>query len=172
MAKTWKNSDGLYVKSGVDEATRSVAGESMFDGMYHDVEFTIQAMTSVVSAGGATAIVDDNFMFPTGARIEKCEVIVETACTGTGATLDIGLIRYDRSTELDYNGIVAAQILSTLTPAGTITTHTAGSTYAGALLGTTTANPGYLTINYNTAAYTAGKVVVRIFWRKPVNVTA
>lgn len=172
MAKTWFNNDKLYLKTGVDEATRSVAGEYDFDGMYHDVEFTIQDMTKVVSAGGVTAIVDDNFFFPTGARIDKCEVVVETACTGTGATLDIGLIRTDRSTELDYNGIVAAEILSTLTPAGTLTTHTAGSTYAGALMGTTTANPGYLTINYNTAAYTAGKIVVRIFWRKPVNVTA
>lgn len=172
MANTWMNSDGLYLKTGTAEATRSVAGEMRFDGEYHEVTFTIQDMTKIAAAGGVAAIVDDNYVFPTGARIDKCEVVTETGATGTGATLDIGLMRLDRVTELDYNGIVAGQILSTMATAGLTTTTTTGSTYAGALMGTTTANPGYLTINYNTAAYTLGKIMVRISWRKPVNMTA
>lgn len=170
MSKTWNNGDGLYLKTGTDEAARSVAGEYEFDGEYHLVELVIQAMTGLTSSA---VIQDDNFFFPTGARVDKVEVITETAATSGGsATLDIGLQRYDRSTELDYNGLLAAVAITSHDAAGETVTYTAGVSGAGALVGTTLANPGYLTANYNTAAYTAGKLVIRIFWRKPVNATS
>jgi hypothetical protein len=49
---------------------------------------------------------------------------------------------------------------------GETVTHTNGTTYAGALVGTTVgANPGYLAADYDTAAFTDGTVLIRIYYR-------
>lgn len=163
---TWMNSDGLYLTTGVDEGALSKAGEYRHDGAWHCVEVTIPDMTAL----GTAAAIQDNVTFvPKGARIEKIELVTETACTSGGsATLNVGLIRRDRSTELDYDGFIAAGALATFNAAGETVEYTAGSTAAGALVGTTLANNGYITADYDTAAFTAGKVVIRVFYRFPV----
>lgn len=166
MANTWMNSDGLYLKTGTSEAALSTAGEYELDGTYHVVEVTIHDMTAL---GTAAAIQDDVTFIPKNARIEKLELVTETACTSGGsATLNVGLIRRDRSTELDYDGLISAGALATFNAAGETVTYTAGTTAAGALVGTTLSNSGYLTADYDTAAFTAGKVVIRVFYRFPV----
>lgn len=161
---TWMNSDGLYIKFGVDEATDGVGGEYRTNGPQRLAEVKL----TLTSAGLSPAIVDDNVWLPKGARIEKVEVVTETAATSGGlATLNVGLQRNDRSTELDYDGLVAALALASIDTAGETNVLTKGSTGAGALLGTSLANPGYLTFDYDTAAFTAGVVKVRIYWSKP-----
>ena len=166
MANTWMNSDGLYLKTGTQEAVLSTSGAYRNDGNYHVVEMTIHDMTDL---GTAAAIQDDVTFLPKNARIEKLELVTETACTSGGsAVLNVGLQRRDRSTELDYDGLIAAAALSTFNAAGETVTFTAGSTAAGALVGTTLAYNGYLTADYDTAAFTAGKVVIRVFYRFPV----
>lgn len=157
----WLNSDGLYVKFGADEATPGKAGETNIAGDRREIVAEISAMTALTVTPGAT-ILDDNVWLPKNARIEEVEVEVVTACTGATATLDIGLIRSDRSTQLDYNGLVAAAAVATLDTAGKRLNLIAGSTAAGALIGTTLSNNGLFVANYNTAAFTAGAIRVRV----------
>jgi hypothetical protein len=160
---TWNNSDGLYIRYGTDEADTGVAGEYRTNGPQRMVEVEI---TMLPLATGA-AIQDDNVWLPAGARIEKVEVVTKTAVTSSGSgTLNVGLIRKDRTTELDYDGLIAAAAVATFNAAGETLSITAGGTAAGALLGTTLSYAGYLTADYDTADFTAGVIDVRIYWSK------
>lgn len=165
MANTWMNSDGLYLKTGTQEAVLSTAGEYRNDGPQHVVEVTIYDMTVL---GTASAIMDDVTFVPKNARIDKVDVITDTVCTGTNAVMNVGLTRRDRSTAIDADGLVAAIPVTSLDGAGETTSLTAGATYAGALIGTTLANNGYIAADYDTAAFTAGKVTIRVYYRFPV----
>lgn len=166
MATNWTNSDGLHLKMGVNEAQLQHGGTYNVLGPLQETEIKILATT----IGSSAAILPANSVgveIPSGVRIEEVEVVAETACTGAGAELNVGLIRLDRSTELDYNGLVAALALTAIDAAGEKTVIRVGSTGAGALIGTTLANPGILTFDYDTAAYTAGKIVVRVRYYNP-----
>lgn len=163
---SWYNSDGLLVKFGAEEGVPGIAGEYRTHGPTRQVEVVLNVLG--LSATDGSTILDDNVFFGIGWRIEKVDVISQTVCTGTNAVLNIGLIKVDRATELDYNGIVAAIPVTSLATAGQTTSLTAGATYAGALLGTNLAFVGYLTADYDTAAFTAGRVVVRISYSVPI----
>lgn len=160
----WTNSDGLIVKFHRELGTVTKAGEfgTVSDGDQHVTELSISAMTAL---GTSAAVQDQHVVLPSGARIEKVEIITTTACTSGGsAVLNIGLQRLDRSTELDYDGLVAALALASFNAAGETYTMTAGVTGAGALVGTALANAGVLTADYDTAAFTAGAIKVKIYW--------
>ena len=162
---TWLNSDGLYIRLGRDEGVSTTAGTypTMVAGQ-HVTELRIPAMTAL---GTSPAIMANSTIIPAGATIARVEVVAETACTSGGsAALNVGLIRLDRSTELDYDGLVAALALTALDANGETTSLVEGSTSHGALIGTKLANAGLLTADYDTAAYTAGEVVVRVYWYK------
>lgn len=159
----WYNSDGLYIKFGTEEGTVGKAGEYRSPGPQRFVEYDI----TLTSLATTEAIIDDNTVIPAGARIEKVEVYTTTAATSGGAaTLDIGFVRTDRSTTYDDDGLVAALALTAIDSVGETSALTKGSTGAGALVGTVLANNGLLTASYNTAAFTAGAVKVRVYWAK------
>lgn len=158
----WYNNDGLYVKFGTEEATVANVGNYNVSGPENMIELKITDMTAL---GTSAAIQDAGLVVPKNAFIQKVEVIVDTACTGTNAALNVGLIRTDRSTELDYDGLIAAGAVATLAAAGNIVEYTQGSTGHGALIGTTLANNGYLTADYDTAAFTAGAITIRVWYR-------
>lgn len=165
MVNSWFNSDNLYIKFGPDSATATTAGEYKNYGPLSVIEVKLDLTTLTATAGGT--IVADTTFFPKNARIEEIVVEVETAATGATATLDIGLKDTDRSTQIDYDGFVAAMTVATITPAGKKVTLTAGSSFAGALIGTTNATVGYIVANYNTAAFTAGVIKLRIYYYNP-----
>ena len=160
---TWLNEDGLYIKYDRNAAEMGKAHEFRNDGPYHVMEMVLDDLTELTTTA---AIIDDNATLPKNARIEKVEVVTETAVTSGGsAELDVGLIRTDRSTSYDDDGLVAALAIASFNAAGETQLLTAGATGAGALVGTTLANAGLLVASYNTAAFTAGKVVVRVYYR-------
>lgn len=164
MVQAWLDNDGLYHKYGPDKATPNVAGEYRTNGALREVEVKI---TLTALATGST-ILSDQVFIPAGVRIEEVEVVTTTAATSGGsAVLNVGLIRTDRSTAIDADGLIAAMALTTHDAAGEKTVLRVGSTGAGALIGTTTANVGYLVADYDTAAYTAGVVVVRVRYMVP-----
>lgn len=157
------NADSLYLKYGTERATANKVGEYRTNASLREVEATIDLTTLTASP----VIISDVTFFPL-ARFEEVVIVATTAATSSGsATLDIGFQRTDRSTELDYNGLVAALAKTAYDAAGEKNTINVGSTGAGALLGTTTTNVGYLTANYNTAAFTAGIIKVRIRFMIP-----
>lgn len=159
MANTWKNNDSLYLKYGTALQTAQTAGEFRTNAEMRELWINLDLTTLTSSA----AIIADTTFFPTTMRIAEIVVMTHTAATSSGsATLDIGLQKTDRSTEIDYNGLVAAMPKTSIDLAGETNTLHAGDTYAGALMGTATTDVGYLTANYNTAAFTAGVVRVRV----------
>lgn len=161
VAISWQNSDGLGIQLGTNEAIQRTAGEYRTHGMNRISEVIVTGSTLTSSA----VIQDNNTEIPKNAYIEAVEIETTTLAVGSGATLDFGLIRTDRTTELDYNGFIAAYALSTWSAAGFRATMVTGSTGAGALIGTTLSNPGFLVVNYNTAAITAGVMRLRVYWR-------
>lgn len=163
----YTNNDGLYIKSGVEEARVATGGEYRNDGPYHSVEVVIQDMTTLTDA---SAIMSDTTIIPKGARIDEVQIINETAATSGGsATLNVGLVRLDRTTAYDADGLIAAAALSTFNSVGETNVIRAGSSGAGALIGTTTAYPALICADYETAAFTAGKLVIRVIYRIPVS---
>ncbi len=166
MATNWFNNDGLLVKFGTNEATPGVAGEygTLKSGNVHVLECRL-TLLNLVDAASALAIVDENAWLPKNARIEEVEVL-NTEAAATGVTLDLGLIRFDRTTELDYDGLLAAAPIADWNALGEKKLYTVGVTGAGALMGTVLANPGYIVATYNTA-FTAGKLNVRIGYSFP-----
>ena len=155
---SWKNNDGLFLKFGTENAVSNTGGEYRTNGALHEIEVKIDLTT----LGTSASIQSDQIFFPKNARIEEVEVVTHTAATGTGAVLNIGLQQTDRSTEIDYDGFVAAAALTTLDAAGEKTVLRVGSTGAGALIGATNSTVGYITADYDTAAFTAGVIYVRI----------
>lgn len=164
----WYNADGLYVKFGTEEATPGKVANYRTAGPQQMLEIFVDETTlKNMSATAGATILDYNSVLPKNARIEKIEVIAQKACTSGGsAALNVGLIRTDLSTELDYNGLIAAMALTSIDADGETTSLVVGSTAAGALIGTTLAYNGYLVADYDTAAYTAGELRIRVYYTK------
>lgn len=163
----YMDNSGLYVKIGPEVAVPSTGGEYKTYGELREIEIKL----NIASAGAIAtpAIANDNIFFPKGTVIQECEYYTDTA-TATGSTFDLGLIATDRTTEIDFNGILAAVTLAATSGAnvGIKTIVVKGGTFAGALLGgSALASPGYLCFNFNTTAFTAGVVRFRIRYFRP-----
>src|SRR5262245_417095 len=169
---SWLNNDGLYIEYGPDEVTVVDGGEFSVYGGLHEVEIDIVMSSLAVTT---PKILSDTIQIPKDARIHKVVLIVETAVTSSGSgTFDFGLIRTDRTTELDYNGFVAALTTANMAVQGAIiefmndaTSTPAGESGDGALVGFTLANTGLLTANANTAVFQTGLLKARIYWYNP-----
>lgn len=168
---TWLNNDGLYIEFGTDESTVTAAGEYRMEGPYRITEVEIPLASLSTSANYFPS---DTTTLPNGARIAKVMLYVETAATSGGsATLDVGLIDQDRSTALDDDGLIAALALAEIDTAGSVITFVpadstpASEAGAGALIGTTLSNTGLFVASANTAVFTAGRVIVQVYWYKP-----
>jgi len=162
----WLNADGLYLEFGTTKPATDAAGDYKGFGSNRVFEVVLD-LTTLTATAGATII--SNNLRPMGPSmmIEQVEVYTETAATGTGAALNVGLIKQDRSTEVDFDGLIAALPLTSMDVLGEKTTLNVGSTYAGALIGakpTSTETGLYLCADYDTAAFTAGKVRIRVLY--------
>lgn len=159
----WDNNDGVRIKFGTEQATPSLAGEYRNNSALREVEFIID----LANLTETEVVQDDNIMIPAGVRIAEIKVVTTTAAA-TGVAIDLGLVRLDRTTEIDYNGFLAAFVTASMDAAGETTTLVVGSSTVGALVGTTTANVGYVTASRTTAtAFTAGRIVVTIKYYRP-----
>lgn len=170
MVQSWMNNDGLYIKYGVDRGTAGIGGNFAYpaDGGQTVVEYDIV----LKNLGTSAAILDDNNQLPQNARIEKIEIKAITAGVGSGAVLNVGLQRSDRTTEYDYDGLLAAVPVTDFDAANETHTYTVvGSSAGGVLVGTTLAHNGYLTADYDTAAFTDGILKVKIFYVVAANRT-
>lgn len=170
MANTWLNSDNLYVKFGAAEGTSAHAGEYEFDGPNRYIEITIPDMTVLTNTDTIIAGTDTTWL-PKGAFIEQVIVETFTGVTSAGsATLDVGLVNNsDRSTVISATGIVAGLAKASVDTAGKLVTLTTGVTSAGAKIGVALSQTGgaLFTAKWNTAAFTAGKLAVRVYYSIP-----
>lgn len=163
MVQTWYNSDGLLLKYGTTKVVAGIGGEAYTYPRVRQLEFKIDltALTELETP------IDDNIFFPTGVRIQEVEVVAHTVAA-TGVAIDLGLISTDRSTQIDYDGLLAAVPTANMDLAGEKNIYSAGTTYAGALIGTSTSSKGYITCSRTTAtAFTTGLVYVTIRYYVP-----
>ena len=167
MATNWLNSDGLYVKFGTNEATAGNSGEYGYfmEGNIHVIEIRGLDLTTLTDS--TQNILDQNVWLPKNARVEWVDVINTEAATGTNAVLDLGLIRLDQTTELDYDGLLADAPRTDWDTLGETKHYMVGVTGVGAKVGTILANPGYLVATYDTAAFTDGTINIRIGYSFP-----
>lgn len=165
---SWMNSDGLYLEYGTTKTSVEKAGTYRTNGELREVELTL----TLSEVGTSPAIVSNTQIIPSGVKIQQVVVVASTAAVGATAVLNLGLQKLDRSTQIDYDGIIAALPVASIDATGEQTTLTPGATYAGALLGTTTgADPGYLVADYDTAAFTAGVLRIRIQYYQDAVIT-
>lgn len=163
---SYSTPDGLLLKFGTEKAVVQKAGEYRTAGRNHEVE--VKLTLTAAATGSAIVTGTDLLLMPAGARIDEVEIVAETAATSGGsATLNLGLIREDRTTTYDADGFVAALALASYDAAGEKTVLRVGSTGAGAFIGTTLANKGYFVFDWDTAAFTAGVLVVTIRYYIP-----
>lgn len=165
---TWMNDDGLYIKYGTSEGVSThKAGE------YEDTiaGMTILELTVDLTELTATeTILNDSVFIPANAFINWVETVAIVGAA-TGTAIDVGLIARDRSTEIDYNGLLAAAPTANMNSAGETSryqvavTIPTGLTGTGALVGTevTTAGGGYISASRTDAtAFTAGTIKIRV----------
>lgn len=164
MVQSWMDNGGLYQKYGIDQTLPKKGGEYRNNGNERELEFKI----NLADLTEAETILDDNVFFPAGVRITSIKVQTVTAAA-TGVAIDLGLIRTDRTTEIDYDGLLAAFVTASMNAANETNTYTVPNTAeAGALVGTTTANVGHVTCSRTTAtAFTAGVIIVTIRYFRP-----
>lgn len=162
MVQSWLDNAGLYQKYGVDQTTPNKGGEYSTLGELRDIEFSID-LTKLTQT---ETPLSDTVFFPIGMKIEQLEIFCDEAAA-TGTAIDLGFIQTDRSTEIDFNGLLDAYPTASMT-LGSKVTLVSGGTNAGVLVGGTTSVPGYVSCSNTTAtAFTAGKIRVRIKYSKP-----
>lgn len=164
MSEVWTNDDGLTIKFGTAEAVFRNIGAYSQDGPVHWVEVLVDHSELPAVADNAV-ILNDNFAIPAGAIIEGVEIRVPTeAFTGTGATFCLGTANKD-GTGIDTDALIDEATLTELNAGGTNDSGWATSnTLEGVSPRVPLAAPKLLTWEVNTAALTAGKTVIRVFW--------
>jgi len=161
---------GLYRKYGTEKAVAGKGGEYVTTGGLREVELKIDLTTLTATE----TILADNIVIPEGVRIVDVETITTTAAA-TGTAIDVGLIKAsDRTTEIDYDGLLAAAPTANMSSAGersvyqVAVTVPTGLTGTGALIGTTTAYAGHVSASRTDAtAFTAGVIVLKIRYYVP-----
>ncbi len=166
----WINSDGLAVYWPSDAGKVTRGGEVDFDGR-HMTYLMIDLGALPTAASGNEQIQLENCVIPAGAFIEKVRVIVTAEPATSGSpNLDLGFVKTDRSTEYDFNGLLAAaDAFETGTDIGVIVEYDTATTESGALVGTVTTFDGIITASADTADWTAGQIRVEIYWFIPLS---
>lgn len=160
----WTNKDGLTIYYGKDEGKAGNGGEYESDGLWREVEVVLP-LTSLTN----TTAVISKVQIPDSFQVGRVEVIADTAATSGGsAVLNVGFRRLIAGTDVATTGAVAALPLANLNVDGELTRLDAGVTYAGTLVGgvVSTTDTTVLTASWGTAAFTAGKVRIRLFLNK------
>ncbi len=162
---SWTNSDGLLVLFGKEQGQLGRGGEYSKLGPEHHTQIIID-LTDLTTA---EQIMSPTITIPNGAVVMQVDVTVDELSTSASSTanLDLGLIDQDRTTELDYDGLLAKADVWHGSAIGTKTSYVVGTTEVGALVGTPLTNTGVISASYDTDAYTAGEIIVDIYWYMP-----
>lgn len=159
MANT-SDLNNLHRKYGNTASVSHIGGEYRTTNGLHVMEFALDLTT----VGTSATIIDDVSIFPKNMRIQEVEVVCHTAADSTSdtATLNLGFIALDRSTEVDFDGLLATYDQSRMDAAGEKNTVILAGTDAGAKIGASLTSPAYVCADWDTEAFTAGVVIIRI----------
>ena len=162
---TWLNDDGLYRKFGTDSAGGGGAGEYRLDGHEHCIQIHVvcDELTETET------ILDDNTWIPKGALITHV-VLDGTEAAATGVAVDIGLIKTDRTTEYNYDGLLQAMTTAKIVVGAHLDLALAdvGAASSGATVGTVMTENAYISGSRTTStAFTAGEFDLSIYYIVP-----
>lgn len=167
----WLNNDGLYIKHGTEKG-HSLVDAGDYKTFQPSGESVLELEINLAELTTAEQILSDVIWLPQNSQILWVKSVAEVVGV-TGTSIDLGLIRSDRSTEHDYDGLLAAFPLTNnydavgdtvvFTETQTIPT---GVTGTGALIGTilpTTSLKYYLSASYAAgSAFTDGRLKISI----------
>lgn len=171
---TWSNSDGLVVGFGTHSADNSCPAVTG-TGTSRQLQMVID-LTEVPDTASAT----NGIAYPQAPIIPRGSVItratittLEAATSGGAATLDLGLWTRGKATDVvdDADGIVSGVTIAEMTTVGEIHLCDGAllplATSASTLVGATGLGDCVVTAEYATAAFTAGKIIVRVEYEVP-----
>lgn len=178
---SWYDNDGLLRQYGAQKAIPTTAGDYLSYGDTREIEVTITLANLTTTA---QLIALTTFM-PAGSNVFIEEVTYDTEVgmtVGSATAFSVGLgyiaanptyttiggASLPTPTTISDTAFINGALNATVTTAGQRTTLTAGSTGAGAYIGTsssTTTQANYLTAKSVGGTYTAGVVKVRIRYR-------
>lgn len=162
---SWFNNDGLYIEYGITKTAAETAGDYRMPGEVRVLELFVDLTTLTSSA----VIQSQTAFFGTSMFIEEVTVDTETGATG-GTSFSLGLVQFDRTTAISTTAFLSAVPIADHTTAGQKKIYTTGVTGVGGSVGTTVANPGYITA-LAAGTYSTGKVRIRIKYRGFGNIT-
>lgn len=154
---SWLNNDKLFLKYGTEKTRPNNDGEYRTVGAEREIELIVD-LTKLTEV---ETILSDQVFFPK-MRIEEIEVVARKGAA-SGVAIDLGLIETDRTTEIDYDGLLTAYPLASMDADGEKNTVRIGSTGAGTLIGKNVTKTGYITASRTTdTAFSAGELAIRI----------
>jgi len=152
---SYVNADGLFVLTNTGEGTPREQGITT-EGAKKYFVLDIEDMTAVPVSAAAPQ--QNDAYIPAGSFITGAFIIVDTACTSGGsATLNVGL-QTRAGAAIDADGIDATVAVADLAANKAVVCN-------GALVGGTAtigAENGYISFDYDTAAFTAGALKIVI----------
>lgn len=159
----WLNDDGLYIKYGPNsfKSTHQGGEYLTLNGVGEQVVEVVLDLTELTAT---ETIVNDLVEVPENAHITKVETMAVVAAA-TGTAIDVGFVAKDRSTEVDYDGVLAAFPTGFMNAVGETQTLTQGGTNAGALIGAEVTTAGGVLISASRTdgtAFTAGTIKIRV----------
>lgn len=165
----WVNGDGLTVYFPDAAATPTRGGEFEHDGWHISEVYCTLADLPVMSSDSNGLLLADNVRIPAGAFIDRVETFVTKETAGANANFNLGLVKASDYSIIDADGLLAAaDDFNSGTDLGGYTvfnrTGGAASTEAGALVGTRLAYTSLLCGSYDTAAFSAGILRIRVHW--------
>lgn len=158
---TWLNNDGLELKFGTERAKPNIVGEYRHDGPTRVIEINFD-YTDLPAVADNSVIISDNISLPIGAIVEKVEIFcsVDMDSSGDAMTLNVGWIDTDRTNNAVVDAFVVAATQAELNTGGTNVSGWVGTAVGGNKL----TSPKLLTWEVDSAAATAGKGVIRLYY--------
>ena len=162
----WTNDDGLQVGFGVRGASNVSAVEPSIGGT--ETIRTVIDLTTVEATPTVAALEGAQFVrIPRGTVVTAARIIPTVTAVGATATFDFGSYdAEDITTADDADGIFSAIGVASLA-VGTITAGDGVSVTTPVSLGTGSDTDVILVPSYNTAAFTAGELIIEVEVRRP-----
>lgn len=163
----WMNDDGLYIKYGTEEG-HSAHKAGTFGAVAEGSLTVIEVVIDATLLTQTETILNDTVWVPANAQIMWVQTECVVALTD-GTAIDVGLIKNDRETELDYNGFLEAFPTAEAAQVGETRrfyeTHTVPTsmTGTGALIGQEISERAYISASMTDATgFGAGKLRVKV----------
>jgi hypothetical protein len=153
---TWTNSDGLEVRFGLDRTTENVTGVTAVTPFKHIKHKIVGADLPDTDNGAVDA---DAAFIPAGSVITRAFVYVTDEFAGATATMDIGL-KVAAGTAISADGIDADIAVTALDALGDTIICDGAYIADGDLTGVRLTADAYISVSYETAAFTAGEAIL------------